>query len=79
MTITYKTKPARLADNGYGDLVSTTNPYGETTTVYSRAAGKLCKFIADTGDHQEAISLVRDHLGLRNKTPVFALIQGGLA
>jgi hypothetical protein len=74
----------KLADNGFGELVSVANPYGVTTTVYAKDGGKLAQFTADTPDHALAISMVRKALGHmalgRGKwdaPPVLALIRGG--
>ena len=75
------------ADNGFGELVNTANPYGKTTTVFLRGDDGLMQFAADTGNHEQAISVVRDHLGhVRlsrqghwNAGPVLALIKGGAA
>ena len=44
------------ADNGFGDLVSVANPYGFTTTVYTKDGGELAQFTADTPDHVLAIA-----------------------
>lgn len=51
------------ADDSFGNLVSVANPYGFTTTVYTRVNGKLAKFFVGSGDHQEAITEVRMSLG----------------
>ena len=73
------------ADNGFGDLVNTANPYGKTTTVFLRGDDGLMQFTADTGDHEQAIRIVREHLGHVRLNrfgrwdggPVLALIAGG--
>lgn len=74
----------QYADNGFGELVNTENPYGKTTTVYTKDGGQLAEFTADTPDHQAAISVVRQALGHTalgrgrwNAPPVLALIKGG--
>lgn len=74
------------ADNGFGEMVSTANPYGLTTRVYIRHEGKLAMFVVATGDHEVAAKEVCLHLGwdanMRfgryiRPSPVLALLQGG--
>lgn len=74
----------QYADNGFGELVNIANPYGKTTTVYSREGGKLAEFTVDSGNHETSISEVRKALGHTalgrgrwNGPPVLALIKGG--
>lgn len=75
------------ADNGFGELVSTSNPYGFTTAVYMRDNGKLAKYEIGTADHAIAIQAVRDsnndhrlsRFGRWRNGPVLAVIQGGRA
>lgn len=50
------------ADNGFGDLVEVRNPFGFTTTVYTRINGVLASFEAGTQDHAQAIAVVRKSL-----------------
>lgn len=73
-----------LADNGFGDLVNVTNPYGITTTVYAKENGQIAQFTVDTPDHVLAIAMVRKALwhmalgrGRWDAQPVLALIKGG--
>lgn len=73
----------KFADNGFGELVNTANPYGKTTTVYTREDGVLAQFTADTPDHVIAIAMVRKALGHSalgrgrwSGPPVLALIEG---
>lgn len=75
------------ADNGFGELVNTANPYGKKTVVVLRGDDGLMRFEVDTESHQEAITAVRDNLGhvrlsrqgCWNAGPVLALIKGGAA
>lgn len=75
----------RYADNGFGDLVPTHNPYEKLTRVYTKIEGKMAQFDVGTGDHQVAIGEVRRTLGdvrlSRNgrwrNGPVLAVIEGG--
>lgn len=76
---------ATYADNGFGQLVNTANPWGKTTDVFCRGETGLMQFTADTDDHQTAISIVREHLGHVRLSkygrwdggPVLALVRGG--
>jgi len=73
-----------LADDCFGNLVDVTNPFGLTTRVYTRIDGRLASFVAGTGDHEQAIRVVRDSLGdvRLSRTgrwkngPVLAVISG---
>jgi hypothetical protein len=52
----------KLADDGFGNLVSVHNPYGVTTPVFARVNGKLARFDAGTPDFLIAIGAVRNEL-----------------
>jgi hypothetical protein len=78
----------KLADDGFGNLVSVHNPYGVTTPVFARVNGKLARFDAGTPDFMVAIGAVRNELvaiygDMRlgrdrwKNGPVLALIRGG--
>ncbi len=54
--------PKRLADDGFGNLVSVHNPYGTTFTVFARVNGQLARFDAGTPDFLTAIGAVRNEL-----------------
>lgn len=72
------------ADDGFGNLVSIANPYGVTTTVYTRIAGKLASFEAGTPDYEAACLAVRKDLGdvklsrsgRWKNGPVLAIVRG---
>jgi hypothetical protein len=78
---------SRLADDGFGSLVSVHNPYGETTAVFARVNGKLARFDAGTPNYLTAIGAVINELcekhgdirlsasRMKNGGPVLALIE----
>jgi hypothetical protein len=81
---------AALADDGFGNLVRVSNPYGQLTTVFARIDGRVCQFEAGTPDYVAAIDATRkqlvknygDHMLRKGKWkcgPVLALINGGNA
>lgn len=51
------------ADDGFGNLRDIKNPYDKTTSVCTRIDGKLATFECGTGDHEQAIRVVRESLG----------------
>lgn len=73
------------ADDGFGNLVPLSSPFGKTTTCYMRDNGKLARYECWTPDHALAIDVVRSELGhirlSRNGKwsggPVLAIIAGG--
>lgn len=65
----------KLADDGFGNLVSIKNPYGYTTRVYARVNGEVAEFHVGTADHCEAISEVRREMKIYGRSAVLALIE----
>lgn len=55
-------RAAPLADDGFGNLVSAANPFGTTTSVFARIGGRVATFDVGTGDHEQAIDVVRNEL-----------------
>lgn len=76
----------KLADDGFGNLVPASNPFGNSVQVFARLGDRLARFEAGTSDPAAAIEavrteLVRSHGDMRlTKTrwkcgPVLALVQ----
>lgn len=67
------------ADDSFGNLVPVANPYGFSTTVYTRIDGQLAAFHIGTADHREAISEVRQEMRMHGRKAVLAVINGDVA
>lgn len=75
---------SKMADDGFGNLVPISSPYGKTTTLFMRNGNNLEKYECETPDHVVAIDAMRKELrdcrlnrfGKWAAGPILALIEG---